>query len=729
MQHPEETESKSVEEIEDWFLAKLSEDPLPVNEMLSVLAAEGSADNASRCDEWAELLQDALVEKGDGLAVLQLLDLRHQWQQSETSFRKLCSGAAAGAFKDRLGQALVKSVGFDTDQNTTECLRRLNVLTGLQPGTLCRDKTWGFGVVTRLDDFYQKVNIDFSRKPGHQMSFSYAGETLEILDSDHLMARKHNDPEGLAELTKESPGEVVRIALRSYGPKSAPDMQELLVRDVVPEADWKAFWDGARKELKSDPLVDMPSRRNEPIRLLKKEKTYDREWFGRFSANKDPAEILVLATEIAGHAGAVGVAEEFRPKVGERLGFALLGCHRKQPGLAVRLISLTHRMGLSDCAGKGFHQAIELLGSPEHFIASGWAASAKDMVEVIHFLGEEDPDSASELLLSVLNRLPFHVMNETLELLLSRGKQEEVISLLRSSIVSAEASPSLLYWLCKNPARMEEWSISTNRELLCQVMDSLARPGGGNRLKACKQLRGSVEQKGWFDDAVAGLVPLDREFILRRIRGLRGLDETVKRSLMARMIKLYPELQRVLASVDEETVPARAKARLTSWRSYRERREQHRKLVETTIPQNSRDIATARSYGDLRENFEYQTAKEQQALLMRRKDEIERDLSEVKGTDFSGVPTDTAGLGTCIDLKRADGRTSSYCILGEWDRDEALGVISCGSRLAETLDGHREGDEILLPTDSGDEPCRIAAITGLTDVIRQWIGRSEDREE
>jgi transcription elongation GreA/GreB family factor len=69
-------------------------------------------------------------------------------------------------------------------------------------------------------------------------------------------------------------------------------------------------------------------------------------------------------------------------------------------------------------------------------------------------------------------------------------------------------------------------------------------------------------------------------------------------------------------------------------------------LVTKRIPQNRQDIQIARSYGDLRENFEYKSAKEQQRVLSRQKSEVERDLARARGTDFSETKGDQVGIGT-----------------------------------------------------------------------------------
>ena len=187
---------------------------------------------------------------------------------------------------------------------------------------------------------------------------------------------------------------------------------------------------------------------------------------------------------------------------------------------------------------------------------------------------------------------------------------------------------------------------------------------------------------------------------------------------MGRMIKIVPELESALSGAVQEE---HKRTLLTSWRSYRARQGQLRELVEVHIPQNSKDIGHARSYGDLRENFEYQSAKDQQALLMRRKEEWEKDLTEVHGTDFPGSATDTVGSGTGVELERADGTHQRYWILGEWDRDEALGVISGRSEVAQRLEGAVVDDAVHLPGDADDAKSRVIAILPLDADVRAWI--------
>ena len=111
---------------------------------------------------------------------------------------------------------------------------------------------------------------------------------------------------------------------------------------------------------------------------------------------------------------------------------------------------------------------------------------------------------------------------------------------------------------------------------------------------------------------------------------------------------------------DEAPAAPPPTARLTSLRSYRERQALLTKIITQAIPKNRNDIAIARSFGDLRENFEYKSAKETQGILLHRQAELESQLASVKATDFEQFSTSVAGPGTSVTVRQADGKTTKY---------------------------------------------------------------------
>ena len=78
-------------------------------------------------------------------------------------------------------------------------------------------------------------------------------------------------------------------------------------------------------------------------------------------------------------------------------------------------------------------------------------------------------------------------------------------------------------------------------------------------------------------------------------------------------------------------------------------------LVKVRIPENIKEVAVARSYGDLRENFEFKAAKQMQAMLANQRFQLEKDLAHVQTTDFIGADTSAVNIGTMVTLADDSG--------------------------------------------------------------------------
>lgn len=729
----EEIKGKSESQLEAWFLESLAATPLPVDHMLAVLAQIGAAGKTDTADSWAELLQEALKKKGDGVSLFRLMKTVSLWRAKDPSFRKTCKDALASVFKDRLGTGFIAASGFAQNLPVDECIRRFGALLELKPGRFCYDKTWGFGVVQRTDDFYQKVTIDFDKKKAHQMSFAYAGEALDLIDKGHIRAVKHAEPERLADLLQNNQAEVVKMTIRSYGPASAPRLKELLVPDMLREADWKNFWDGARKVLKDDPLVDMAAKRNDPIRLREKHRAYDSEWFAEFKGERDVDTVLVRVAELeAAVDDPVETGRQWMEPLADRFAFVVKGCRGNRPELIVRTVMAARRFGLDRVESGGIDGAsiTQALFDQDQFLACLSKVPARELGAFIAHMAQHDMKLTGDVMIALIHRMAFNILSECMNYLFKAGRENDCAEVFRVRLMARKAGPSMLLWICRNMEQTAGWGLVNASEQLAQVLDDLKETKAGDDLRSQNQLKILLAQKDWLEIVLGKMNADQRSDFVIRLNSSRALDDVTKRSLLALMIIIYPELTKVLtgkAGDGDEAASQRGK--FTSWRSYNERQEQYKTLIEKRIPENSRDISVARSYGDLRENHEYKTAKEMQGIFLKKQGELEQDLQTVKGTDFAGMTFDKAGQGTSVTLKRPDGKIQEYVVLGEWDRDEKLGIISCGSRLAQLVEGLRAGDEVMLPahtSEAGDEKCIIVKVGGLSDEVKRWITGTAD---
>jgi len=709
---------------EEWFLAQLENTALSVDDMINWLKTEAGED----ADSLAELLQEILQERSLVDEGMHLLEMRASWNKDDLPFRKKWVQSAINILGySPENKSMISSSGFDEQKVSVKaCFSRLAVLRALADGILVYDKTWGFGVVAHVDHFYQRVEIDFTKKKSHQMSFAYAAETLQILDGEHLLAINHNDPERMKELLEKNQDEVVRILIRSFGPQPIHQVQALLIELLFPEAAWKGFWDKARKALKNDPLFEIPRKRNEPLRILKTERGYNDAWFAALLKERDMKQITRQVDELITAKDRPVLTEAFADVLANRLMFVVRGAGTSQPGLAVQALMQARETGVSSETLDPDAKLRDLFNDTL-FLKTVGAVPAKEIRRLLNHLCEVDRSVTEEMLLRLIPQMDMSVLNDSLPLLIEHGRSDDVAVIISDLTKERQvADVEVLYWLYRHTEYLEKWSLGTLPDLARWLLRILSEEMNGEKLKTQNQIRAVFESREWIKMVIDAMETAESRGFMRRVKDSAAWDSITQRSILANLIKARPELQKIISeSKEQETAPT--SLRVTSRRTYYERQDQLEKIVLIEIPQVAKEIGIARSYGDLRENFEYKSAKEKQSLLQRRRAEFEAMLSQVSPTDFENVPTGSVAQGTGVTIRYADGKTERFYILGEWDRDEELGIISSQSRMALALMGLSAGDTVDLPSgDSEEITGEVLNVEPLTDAVKTWINQVKE---
>jgi transcription elongation factor GreA len=133
---------------------------------------------------------------------------------------------------------------------------------------------------------------------------------------------------------------------------------------------------------------------------------------------------------------------------------------------------------------------------------------------------------------------------------------------------------------------------------------------------------------------------------------------------------------------------------------YERLKDELERLKRTERPAITRAIAEARAHGDLSENAEYHAAREKQALIEARINDLEGKLStaEVIEPPTSG---DRITFGSTVRLEDADGKEVTYQIVGSDEAEPLRGRISVLSPLARTLIGKKVGDSVVAHLPGG----------------------------
>ena len=128
-----------------------------------------------------------------------------------------------------------------------------------------------------------------------------------------------------------------------------------------------------------------------------------------------------------------------------------------------------------------------------------------------------------------------------------------------------------------------------------------------------------------------------------------------------------------------------------------------------------KEIQRARELGDLRENAEYQAAKERQRLVEARISMLRTRVSEISLMNLDNLPHDRAAFGSNVSLRDHDGDTVVYELVMPEDADPDKGWISTASPIGRAIVGKEEGDEITVTTPKGVREFEIVTVTTIHD--------------
>lgn len=255
------------------------------------------------------------------------------------------------------------------------------------------------------------------------------------------------------------------------------------------------------------------------------------------------------------------------------------------------------------------------------------------------------------------------------------------------------------------------------------VLRTLGKPTQGPYLQAYKTLYKLLMQDEQFQDHLTN--DGDEETapgFIAAVKHSTVLQPGERQSLLVKTVRRHPHLK---PYVEHRKAPQKKEsAPVTSERSYRLTQKELQSIIREKIPANSKAIAHARSYGDLRENAEYKAAKEEQAYLTSRRNELEESLNKVRPVNFRELEDpDKVAPGVKVEMENAEGNIEYFYVLGLWDSDPDRRIISYHTPLGRQLLGKTVGATIKTPT--GKE-MRITKITVLPEEILQWQEAEED---
>ncbi len=139
---------------------------------------------------------------------------------------------------------------------------------------------------------------------------------------------------------------------------------------------------------------------------------------------------------------------------------------------------------------------------------------------------------------------------------------------------------------------------------------------------------------------------------------------------------------------------------------------EHEELVSVKRAEVAARIKEAISYGDISENAEYDSAKNEQAELEERILNLENMIRKAKIIQEEDVKGDTVGIGLKVELENLDSKEKEvYSIVGATESDPFNGKITTESAVGKALLGHKKGDKVTVEIPDGFINYKIVKIS------------------
>ena len=583
-------------------------------------------------------------------------------------------------------------------------------LSELVNGGFCTHRSWGFGKITRVDTLLAKITIDFQSKPNHVMDLSFAAKILNPLSADHILARKASDLSGLKRMGALDHLQLIKLVLMSYGGQAnVSQIQEALVPDVI-DADWKKWWADAKKEMKVDGHFQLPVKKSEPLIYHAQELSAHDQLMSNLRDSKGLKAQLAAANEIFKGIGDIDNKNEVLSEIIDVLNLAIKNHINIKPSLSLEGILFRDFIRIDS----------ELLPSDDELTASSVFNKTKDLAAVIEGLSAakqklaldafclSNSETWVDIYLELLNSSGLRLVGELANMLIDAGHFDRFKDHLEQLISKHEANTDLMLWLGKN--RSDSFADILGPEVFRAMMAAIEQDRF-NEKKTSKLNDFIMADQDLVTDLIGSADVEVVEDLVRAVQATICFDDLDKRSIFGRIVKAYPSIQSMISgdkSKEDNLL-------IVSWDSLERRKNEYEALVKKKIPANSKEIAIARSYGDLKENHEFKAAKEMQKVLMARKGELEIDLTRARGTDFSDASVDKVSVGNKLGVTNLDsGKDEVFILLGAWDGDPEKFILSYLTPLGQAFLGKKPGEESEFEVDNNIRKYRVNTIERYT---------------
>jgi transcription elongation factor GreA len=595
-------------------------------------------------------------------------------------------------------------------------------LETMVPGNYCLHRSWGFGKIVDYKAADDRLIIDFEDgKQGHAMAPAFCVDKLDILLPNDLLVRSRTEADAIETMIKKQPADLIceMISASANQAMMASEIERLLARVIGP-IKYKKWWTATKKILVKDPRIGVPLKKTEPYIYRDEPVKPEDEILEQFHGTKNSMQKIELGEKLYALSENISVVREEMPQILTELTDAI--ANAKSLSQANRL----HGVWVRNNLARDLHEDVEslepssasILDATNDYSELAAELPAQYFKRYLDLISRTYPDKWQSMVEDLLRNSSGKFTSECINFMLEHEMQERISYCLDRWLKEQTIKGPLLFWVVKNRASKKYGAIIdplVNPRLLAAMfyaIDYEALQNASTRRIPLADLLS--DDTTLIPDLLSQASVETANDLAQTLLLNQGFGDLTKKSLLARFIKQFPSVQALLAGQAAET--SEDDTLIVSQESFNEAKAEYEELIATKIPENKLAIQVARDHGDLKENSEYKMARQDQDLLLSRKNELEVDLSRARVTDFTEATTESVGIGSIVELKDgSSGKKQKYAFLGAWDSDPENDVLSYKTPLAQALIGKEKGATVTTKIGGNEEKWTILSIARWVD--------------
>ncbi len=583
--------------------------------------------------------------------------------------------------------------------------KKQSLLESIQPGTFCYHKGWGVGCIQSIHETDNRIQIAFvNHQEPKSMDLAFGLQILQFLPENHLIVEVRKDVNAAQALLRTQPTAWVIKALQSFPEHkaSALELETILWQALSPffKPDrFKRWWVSMQKMLVNDPMICIPKHKNDVYTLREQPISREQELVEALLSEPQSDKKIGIGRQLC---QSNAQWDSIRESIPQLLTIMTTLANNSTLSLAQRLEACWIRNDFSHfldaAAPEPEPTAQSILQTVQD--AKKIAACAEKIQHCFqerffNLLPKSYPHEWQSIALSMIKHGSISLIDTSLQFLWNHEGKDLLQKTLCQWLQEQTLSSHLIIWIIKHRKTPPYDSlvapllqVSFLTCIFQRIDQDALNVLPGRRLALAEEINKDTSLIADLLQHTNQAVAADLVHILLHNQ---GLDDLKKRSLFARFIRVFPELQQL----NRKNSGSSEEILFVSEASLEAAKKEYDELVTVKIPAVKQAIAEAREKGDLRENSEYKMAKQDQTVLLSRKSMLEKSIRNARVIQAQEVQTDQVNVGTKVTLKGA--KVSHYTILGAWDSDPQKNILSYQTPFAQSMLGKTVGDTITLP--------------------------------